>query len=57
MRLDGAGDRVLYSLTAVAGLLAMLVLGEIVYQVIHGAGPSSPHFGLAFIWHSRWAPK
>lgn len=56
-QVDGIGDRVLYGLCAAAGLLALLVLGEIVYQVIHGAGPSITHFGLPFIWNSRWAPN
>ena len=47
----------LYGLCAVAGLLTVFVLGEIVYQVIHGASPSISQFGLGFIWHSRWAPN
>ena len=53
----GTGDRVLYGLSAVAGLLTVFVLGEIVYQVIRGAGPSISQFGPGFIWHSRWAPN
>ena len=55
--LSGMGDRVLYGLCAVAGLATMFVLGEIAYQVVHGASPSISQFGLSFIWHSRWAPN
>jgi phosphate transport system permease protein len=54
-RIDGAGDRVLYALTAVAGLLTLVVLGEVLHQVISGAGPAISRFGLSFVWHSRWA--
>ena len=56
-RVDGTGDRVLYALCGAAGLLAVLVLGEILYQVAHGAGPAISRFGLGFIGHSRWAPN
>jgi phosphate transport system permease protein len=54
-RVDGTGDRVLYALCAIAGLLAVLVLGEVLYQVISGARPAISRFGVSFIWHSRWA--
>ncbi|HEY2439373.1 MAG TPA: phosphate ABC transporter permease subunit PstC [Solirubrobacteraceae bacterium] len=53
----GLGDRVLYGLCALAGLLAVFVLVEVVYQVIHGAGPSISHFGIGFLGHSAWAPN
>jgi phosphate transport system permease protein len=52
----GLGDRVLYGLCAVAGLLAVFVLVEVIYQVIHGAGPAISHFGIGFLGHSVWAP-
>jgi phosphate transport system permease protein len=51
------GDRVLYALCAIAGLLAAFVLVEVVYQVIHGAGPSISHFGIGFLGHAAWAPN
>ncbi len=51
---DNTGDRVLFGLCALAGVLAAFVLVEIVYQVIHGASPSISQFGISFIWHSRW---
>jgi phosphate transport system permease protein len=52
----GLGDRVLYGLCAFAGLLAVFVLVEVIYQVIHGAAPSISHFGIGFLGHSVWAP-
>jgi phosphate transport system permease protein len=56
-RIDGTGDRVLFALSAGAGVLTVVVLAEILYQVIDGAGPSISHFGLSFIGNSRWAPN
>ncbi len=54
---SGVGDRILYGVCALAGLLAAFVLVEIVYQVIHGASPSISRFGLGFLVHSRWQPN
>ncbi|MFZ0042177.1 MAG: phosphate ABC transporter permease subunit PstC [Solirubrobacteraceae bacterium] len=51
------GDRVLFGLCALAGLLAVFILVEVVYQVIHGAGPSISHFGIGFIGHAAWVPN
>jgi phosphate transport system permease protein len=45
----------LRGLCALAGLLTILVLADVIYQVIHGAAPSISKFGLGFIGHSRWA--
>ena len=52
---DNTGDRVLFGLCALAGVLAAVVLVEIVYQVIHGASPVDLAIRISFIWHSRWA--
>ena len=38
-----------------AGLIAVFLLAEVLYQVIHGASPAISRFGLGFIFHSRWA--
>jgi phosphate transport system permease protein len=51
------GDRILFALCAGAGLLAVFVLGEVVYQVISGARPAISKFGLGFLVHSRWQPN
>lgn len=45
----------LYGLCVFAGLIAVFVLVEVLYQVIHGASPAISKFGLGFIFHSRWA--
>ena len=47
-RVDGTGDRVLYALCAAAGVLSVLVLAEVLYQVISGAQPA--------IWRTRSLP-
>ena len=51
------GDRVLFGLCALAGALAFVILVEIVYQVVHGAGPAISKFGLGFVSHSDWRPN
>lgn len=51
----GTGDRVLYGLCLAAGLIAAFLLVEVVYQVIHGAGPAISRFGLGFIGRATWA--
>lgn len=53
----GWGDRVLFGLCALAGLLSAFVLVEVVYQVIHGASPAISRLGLGFLVHSAWAPN
>ena len=51
------GDRVLYGLCALAGLLCVFVLGEVVYQVVDGARPAISRFGIGFVGRSVWAPN
>ncbi len=51
------GDRVLLAVTAMAALIAVLVLAEIGYQVITGARPAISRFGLGFLCHSGWHPN
>lgn len=51
------GDRVLYGLCGLAGVVAVLLLMEVVYQVIDGARPSISQFGLGFLVHSAWVPN
>ncbi len=47
----------LHGLCALAGLIAAFLLVEVVYQVVHGAGPAISRFGLGFVGHARWAPN
>lgn len=50
----GTGDRMLHALCALAGLLTIGLLIEVVYQVFHGASPAMSRFGLSFVGHSAW---
>jgi phosphate transport system permease protein len=54
---DRVGDGVLYGLCILASLLAVLAIGAIAYQVIHGASPSISRFGVGFLTHSTWEPN
>lgn len=53
----GFGDRFLFGLCALAGVLAVLLLAEVIYQVINGASPAISRFGLGFLGHTIWAPS
>ena len=53
---DRIGDVALYGLTALAALLAMLVIAAIVYKVVEGAWPAIRVFGISFVWHGTWNP-
>ena len=51
------GDRALLALCAVAGLIVLFVLVEIVYQVVHGASPAISQYGLQFLGRATWEPN
>ncbi len=51
------GDRTLHGLTIAAGLIAVLVLAGVVYQLLTNASLSMSRFGLGFLVHTRWAPN
>lgn len=53
----GIGDGLLYGLCSFAGLIAVVVIGEVIYQVVSGASPAISRFGLGFLWHSAWKPN
>jgi phosphate transport system permease protein len=38
-----------------AGLFAVLVMVEVLYQVISGAAPAISRFGIGFVWNTDWA--
>jgi phosphate transport system permease protein len=48
---------VLFGLCAFAGIVTVVVIAEVIYQVISGAGPAISRFGLSFVWHSAWKPN
>jgi phosphate transport system permease protein len=54
---DRVGDGVLYGLCLLASLLAVVAIGAIAYQVIHGASASISRFGLGFLTHTTWQPN
>jgi phosphate transport system permease protein len=47
----------LYALCAGAGLLTLVILADVAYQVISGARLAISTFGISFLWHSAWAPN
>lgn len=52
--LDRIGDRALHGLTALAGILSVLVVFAIVWRVADGAWPAVKVFHLSFLWHNEW---
>jgi phosphate transport system permease protein len=56
-RASKVGDRVLFGLCALAGLLVVATLFDLIYQLANNASPAIDRFGLGFLWHSRWAPN
>ena len=47
----------LLALCVAAGLLVMLSLAEIVYQIVTGAQPAISRYGLPFVGQQAWAPN
>jgi phosphate transport system permease protein len=55
-RFDRIGDMALYGITALAALIAVLLIVLIAWKLIQGAWPAMREFGLAFVWHDVWNP-
>jgi phosphate transport system permease protein len=53
---DRIGDPLLKWLSALAALLAVAVIGGIVYEVFHLAWPAITKFGLGFVTTNDWNP-
>jgi phosphate transport system permease protein len=51
------GDRVMRALCVLGALVAVVTLLDLAYEVIKGAQPAIAKYGLAFLWHSQWAPN
>ncbi len=47
----------MFVLCAAAGLLLVLILADLVYQVAHNAEPAISRFGLGFLGHTTWRPN
>jgi phosphate transport system permease protein len=50
------GDRVLFALCALACLIVVLTLADVVYQLATNGRPAISRFGLGFLVHSAWKP-
>ncbi len=53
---DRFGDGLLYILTVLASILALVAIAAVLYKVINGAWPAITHFGLGFVGHTTWEP-
>jgi phosphate transport system permease protein len=53
---DRIGDGFLYGLTALASLIAVLVVIAIIWRVAEGAWPAMRAFGIGFVWHNDFNP-
>lgn len=51
----GLGDRLLYAVCAAAGLVVLITLADIIYQLASNSGLSISKFGLGFLVHQNWA--
>jgi phosphate transport system permease protein len=51
------GDRVLFGLCALAGLIVAVTLIDLAYQLVNNARPSIARFGIGFFGHQAWAPN
>jgi phosphate transport system permease protein len=51
---DRVGDRVLFGLTALASLIAVVVIALVIYQIVHGAVPAMSKYGVGFLFHDTW---
>lgn len=50
------GDRVLFALCALAGLVVVATLVDVIYQLANNGNPAISRFGLGFLWHTAWKP-
>ena len=51
------GDRVLFGLTALAGIVVVVVLADLIYQLVNNWSLAINRFGIGFFWHTTWAPN
>ena len=51
---DRLGDRALVGLTAGASVVAVVIIGLIIYQVVDSASPAISKLGLGFVGHQTW---
>ena len=51
------GDRMLFVVCALAGVIVVLTLVDLAYQMSHNASPAISRYGLGFVSHTTWAPN
>jgi phosphate transport system permease protein len=51
---DALGDRLLLILTATASIVAVVVMGAIVWKVVNASHLAFSKFGIAFVWGTVW---
>ena len=56
-RAGKVGDRILFALCAVAGLLVVVTLVDVIYQLVNNGRPAIDRFGVGFLWHTAWKPN
>jgi phosphate transport system permease protein len=56
-RAGRVGDRTLFVLCVLAGLIVVVTLGGVIYVMIHNASPAISRYGLGFLYHTTWAPN
>jgi phosphate transport system permease protein len=56
-RIDRVGEAGLFGVCLLASLLAVAVILDIAYQVVHGAQPAIARYGLDFLRTSAWKPN
>jgi phosphate transport system permease protein len=54
---DLAANRMLYGLCALAALLVVVTIVEVVHQVVSGSSLAMSHLGLGFLVHTTWKPN
>jgi hypothetical protein len=56
-RCDRVADRALRAVCIIASALVAVLIADIGYQLLHGAGPAMSRFGLGFLRESAWKPN
>jgi phosphate transport system permease protein len=51
------GDRVLFGLCALAGVIVAITLVDLAYQLVNNARPAIDRFGIGFLGHEAWSPN
>lgn len=50
------GDKIFKALMQLAALSVLLIMGLMVFEMVHGSWPSFQKFGFGFLWGTAWDP-